>query len=95
MPNYICTTCGVQFAESEGYPAEICPICADDRQYVKPSGQGWTTLEEIRTNHHNEFKSLEPNLTGFTTTPTFCIGQRPLLISDAERQHPLGLHHPD
>ena len=80
MPHYICTTCGVQYAESEGYPVEICTICADDRQYVKPSGQGWTTLETLRETHHNQFRTLEPNLTGFSTVPGFTIGQRPLFI---------------
>ena len=80
MPNYICTTCGVQYAESDGYPVEICTICADDRQYVKPSGQGWTTLDELRQTHHNEIRAVEPNLTGIATVPSFTIGQRPLLV---------------
>ncbi|MBZ0301563.1 MAG: MBL fold metallo-hydrolase [Anaerolineae bacterium] len=80
MPNYICTTCGVQYADSDAYPVEICKICADDRQYVKPSGQQWTTLDALRQAHHNEIRTVEPNLTGIATVPTFTIGQRPLLI---------------
>lgn len=80
MPNYICTTCGIQYATSEGYPVEICKICADDRQYTRPTGQEWTTLEELRQGHQNEIRPLEPNLTGIATTPQFAIGQRPLLI---------------
>ena len=42
MENWICTTCGTQFAESEEQPRE-CPICLDQRQYVGHEGQNWTT----------------------------------------------------
>jgi hypothetical protein len=80
MPNYICTTCGIQYAESEGYPVAVCTICADDRQYVKPAGQGWTTLDDLRQTHHNEIRTVEPTLTGIATVPSFTIGQRLLLV---------------
>src|ERR1700680_644601 len=43
---YICRTCGVQQAESEGPPAH-CAICDDERQYVPPGGQRWVTLTAI------------------------------------------------
>ena len=76
MPNYICTTCGVQYATSEGYPVDICRICADDRQYVKASGQQWTTLAELQQYHHTELRTVEPNLTGLVTVPSFAIGHR-------------------
>ncbi|MFN8418969.1 MAG: MBL fold metallo-hydrolase [Anaerolineae bacterium] len=79
MPNFICQTCGVQYAETETPPAH-CLICEDDRQYIAPAGQKWTTLDELRENHHNETRAVEPNLIGISTTPTFAIGQRPLLI---------------
>jgi rubredoxin len=35
MPNFICTTCGVQYDES-AVPAESCVICSEERQYI-----GW------------------------------------------------------
>ncbi|MCA9907414.1 MAG: MBL fold metallo-hydrolase [Anaerolineae bacterium] len=79
MPNYICMTCGVQYAESATPPAR-CTICADERQYVKASGQQWTTLDDLRKRYHNEIRTVEPNLTGIATVPGFTIGQRPLLI---------------
>ncbi|MBZ0292338.1 MAG: MBL fold metallo-hydrolase [Anaerolineae bacterium] len=82
--NYICTTCGVQYAASEGYPVEICKICDEDRQYVKPSGQQWTTLDALQKDHHNQLRTVEPNLTGLSTVPSFTIGQRPLLIQTPE-----------
>ena len=43
MTHYICTTCGTQFAGTEEPPAG-CPICQDERQYIGPNGQQWTTL---------------------------------------------------
>lgn len=79
MPNYICMTCGVQYAESEQPPAH-CVICEDERQYVKPEGQHWTTLEALRADHHNNFHPIEPNLTGIHTQPNFCISQRAYVV---------------
>lgn len=79
MPNFICMTCGVQYAESETPPAH-CPICEDERQYVKPSGQQWTALDELRQHHHNEIRTIESGLMGIATVPGFAISQRPLFI---------------
>jgi predicted metal-binding protein len=45
MPNFICTTCGTQFQETENPPIE-CAVCLDERQYLRPSGQQWTTHEK-------------------------------------------------
>jgi glyoxylase-like metal-dependent hydrolase (beta-lactamase superfamily II) len=53
MPFFLCTTCGTQFPESDAAP-EACPICQDERQYVPPEGQRWTTLEELRASHRVE-----------------------------------------
>lgn len=79
MPNFICTTCGVQFAASDE-PSSDCPICQDERQYVNWNGQQWTTLESLQKDYHNVIKPVEPGLTGIGTHPRFAIGQRALLI---------------
>jgi glyoxylase-like metal-dependent hydrolase (beta-lactamase superfamily II) len=79
MSLYICVTCGTQFAESET-PPEHCPICEDERQYVGLDGQRWTTLEDLRRDHHNVIREEEPGLTGIGTHPSFAIGQRALLV---------------
>lgn len=79
MPNYICVTCGNQFAESSQPPSR-CPICEDERQYVNPEGQSWTTLDELEREHHNVITPLEPGLTEIVTEPKFGIGQRALLV---------------
>lgn len=83
MENFICRTCGTQFAASEQPPA-LCPICEDERQYVGWEGQQWTTLASLQTNNHNVIKPLEPNLSGIATHPSFAIGQRALLVQTPE-----------
>jgi hypothetical protein len=75
----VCVTCGVQ--QPPGEPPEVCPICADERQYVGRGGQRWTTLAlMLADGFRNELRELEPGLTGVGTTPGFAIGQRALLV---------------
>src|SRR6202521_2449516 len=77
---YICRTCGVQQAESEGPPAH-CAICDDERQYVPPGGQRWVTLTALRGEGHRiEVRELEPGLSGIGADPLVGIGQRALLV---------------
>ncbi len=79
----ICVTCGTQFAET-ARPPERCPICEDERQYVNPGGQQWTTLEALRSTHRNVVKPEEPGLHSINTEPKFGIGQRAFLIRTPE-----------
>jgi len=79
MPAFICTTCGSQYSSTEAPLAE-CPICRDERQYVNPAGQAWTTLTAMRKTHYNAFRRLEPGLMGVGTFPSFAIGQRALIV---------------
>jgi glyoxylase-like metal-dependent hydrolase (beta-lactamase superfamily II) len=79
MPNFICTTCGTQYAETPR-PPDACTICQDKRQYVKASGQGWTTLDALRRSHRNALKLKEPGLIGIGVEPHFGIGQRALFV---------------
>jgi glyoxylase-like metal-dependent hydrolase (beta-lactamase superfamily II) len=83
MHNYICVTCGQQYAQSIDPPSR-CPICEDERQFVNPDGQAWTTLEELARQHHNVVKALEPGLVGIGTQPRFAIGQRALLVQASQ-----------
>lgn len=83
MNHYICTTCGVQHAATDGEPIH-CPICEDDRQYVNPNGQSWTTLAALRHEHRTVFREVEPRMIGLVTEPKFAIGQRPLLIQTTQ-----------
>lgn len=80
MDHWICVTCGAQFAPSQEPPAQ-CPICLDQRQYIGPHGQQWTTLAAMRQQgYQNTIKQEEPHLTGIVTQPSFAIGQRALLV---------------
>ena len=84
MTAWICATCGVQHADS-AKPPETCVICADERQWVPPGGQRWTTLEEIAAaGHHMDARHLEPGLYGLGVEPPFAIGQRALLVHTPE-----------
>lgn len=80
MPNFICTTCGTQFAESD-QPPEECRICTDERQYVGWQGQQWTTLDDLRQSHRNVVRLEELGVYGIGMEPSFAIGQRALLIT--------------
>ena len=79
MSNFICTTCGTQHFESE-QPPTVCAICEDDRQYVKATGQQWTTQERLRLTNRNSIRFEEPGLSGIGVEPHFAIGQRALLV---------------
>ena len=79
MENFVCVQCGTQFAETAGPPSR-CPICEDERQFVRHAGQEWTTLERLATDHHNRLEQEAPRLLGIGTEPEFAIGQRALLL---------------
>src|SRR5262245_10618154 len=79
MPAFICTACGTQYPPSSGPLAE-CRVCEDERQFIPPSGQRWTTLDALAVDHLNAFRQHEPGLIGIGTRPQFAIGQRALLV---------------
>jgi hypothetical protein len=79
MENFICVQCGTQFSETVEPPLH-CPICEDERQFVRHSGQEWTTLNRLTTDHRNRFEEEAPRLLGIGTEPEFAIGQRALLV---------------
>lgn len=79
MPNFICTTCGTQYSESD-QPPSICKICEDERQYVKVTGQQWTTPERLRVTNRNSIRFEEADLMGIGVEPQLAIGQRALLV---------------
>jgi len=79
IENFICVQCGTQFAES-AQPPPSCPICEDERQFVRHEGQKWTTLKRLATDHRNRLKEETPRLLGIGTEPEFAIGQRALLL---------------
>jgi len=79
MENYICVTCGVEYAGSDEAPAH-CLVCEDERQYISWGGQQWTTLTDLRRNHRNIIHEVEPGMFSIHTEPQVGIGQRALLV---------------
>lgn len=74
-----CATCGVERAEPL---PDLCPICADERQYVLPGGQTWQTLGQLRERGQRITQHpVEPGLTGLRTDPRLGIGQQGLLAA--------------
>jgi hypothetical protein len=76
----LCATCAVEQPDDGPLPA-VCPICADERQYVLPGGQVWTTLDELaRDGRRGVLTELEPGITAVTIEPQVGIGQTSLLV---------------
>lgn len=74
----ICATCAVEHDE----PApEVCPICADERQYVRENGQKWLTLDGLmRDGQQTLLEENEAGLIGIMTEPKVGIGQTAQLV---------------
>lgn len=85
LSNYICETCGVQYAGSTQEPTE-CIICKEERQFVSSKGQSWTTLEKmIESGTYKTMVNLEEEgLYSINTNPSFGIGQTAYLIKNDE-----------
>ncbi|WP_233265448.1 MBL fold metallo-hydrolase [Leifsonia sp. AG29] len=84
MADWLCATCAVEFPEGEAAPAS-CPICEDERQYVPPSGQRWTTLQELqREGERVVVTELEPELFALRSEPRVGIGQQAMLLRTPE-----------
>ncbi len=79
MTRFICKQCGTQYTESAA-PPPSCEICADDRQYIRWTGQDWTTLAELNRAHAQKFTEEGEGITGIAMEPPFAINQRPLLL---------------
>src|SRR5690606_29037400 len=76
----LCVTCGTQYAS----PRSDCPICEDERQYVPPSGQQWTSLRQLREDGYTvEAREQAPGVYGVGTRERFAIGQRALVVPAA------------
>lgn len=79
MTIWICATCGIEHSDTE-VPPVSCEICVDERQYVPPAGQIWTTQAELAGQHGAQVTELEPDLYAIRVEPGFGIGQRTLLL---------------
>ena len=82
MALWTCEQCGAQFPES-GQPPVACPICEDERQFVNWKGQAWLSREELAKAHRLVWRD-DLGIPGIGLEPGFAIGQRALLIREAD-----------
>ncbi|KIO78285.1 beta-lactamase [Pedobacter lusitanus] len=76
---FLCSTCGVEYAPAPT-PPQHCKICEDERQYVNPKGQSWTTLTQVNKSYKNIIEKVAPEIYAIYSTPSFAIGQRAHLL---------------
>ena len=75
MDWWICRTCAVESA----LRPDVCPVCADERQWVPAAGQQWTTLARLQAEGHRvAVRELEPDLFALTVSPGVGIAQEEL-----------------
>ena len=75
----VCAACGNHFPDPR---PGVCVVCADERQWLPPGGQRWTTLAELAAaGHASDVREVEPGLTGIGADPPVAIGQRSLLVA--------------
>jgi hypothetical protein len=75
---WVCANCGVEHADDQG----VCPVCADERQWLPADGQHWTTLDDLaRDGRRITFRELEPGLLELTADPKVGIGQSAFVVS--------------
>jgi hypothetical protein len=74
----ICATCGTYYSAQASY--DICPICADDRQYIPEGGQRWTTPQDLTSRHSIRTHQLHEKVYELEIAPAFAITQRAFLI---------------
>lgn len=79
MVTSVCAACGNHFPDPR---PGVCVVCADERQWLPPGGQRWTTLAELAAaGHASDVREVEPGLTGIGADPPVAIGQRSLLVA--------------
>ncbi|KAI0004047.1 beta-lactamase-like protein [Xylariaceae sp. FL0662B] len=78
----VCTACGTQFPTADRQELRTCFICDDPRQFTPPSGQSFTTLDDLRSGHRNSWISIpgDDRFTSIVSEPKIGIGQRAILI---------------
>ena len=80
MAVWVCVACGVEHEDSE-HPPISCLICEDERQYVPPGGQRWTTYAERRAaGAIAQIAVIEPGLHRISVEPHVGIGQQAMLV---------------
>lgn len=78
----LCQTCAVEYLPQL---PDVCPICADERQWVPATGQAWTTLPELAERGQRlRWEEREAGRSAVTADPEIGIGQSMQVISGPE-----------
>ena len=84
MPHFICTACGMQYAESAKSPncrRRNARSARRSGNTCRRAGRRWTTLEALSQSHMNALREYEAGVIGIGAG--FAIGQRALLLRTA------------
>lgn len=79
----VCATCGSQYPTKSA--PDRCIICDEERQFVGPNGQQWTTAADVLKDHKNTWTDVEPGVIAVGVEPKFGIGQRGYLIQTGKQ----------
>lgn len=83
-PTWICPTCGAVYPRAPAPPGR-CALCEDERQWVPPTGQVWTTMDELaQSGYRTDVREVEPDLFGIGVRPGIGVGQRGLVVRTPE-----------
>jgi hypothetical protein len=82
MPFWTFEQCGAQFPDNDVPPA-ACLVCEDERQYVNWKGQTWLSREQFAKSHRLVWRD-DLGIPGIGVEPGFAIGQRALLVPEAD-----------
>lgn len=78
---WICPACGANFPPAPA-PPDRCPLCEDERQFVPPGGQRWTSRERLADEGAStEVRPIEPGMWGVGASPHVGVGQRGVVIA--------------
>ncbi|MHC6177981.1 MBL fold metallo-hydrolase [Glutamicibacter sp. X7] len=80
LQRWQCATCATEFDPAHQLP-QLCPICADERQYVPDGVQRWVTAGQLLdAGHRVRITGIEPRLYALDVEPAVGIGQRAKLV---------------
>jgi hypothetical protein len=82
MPFWTCSQCGAQFPDSTA-PPRACLICEDERQFVNWKGQSFLSREALAQRYTLSWRD-DLGLLGLAVEPSLAIGQRALLLCEAD-----------
>jgi hypothetical protein len=84
LPIWICPACGANYPPAASAP-DRCPLCEDERQWVPPAGQRWTTMARLADGgSRTDVRDVEPGLIGIGVEPSIGVGHRGLLVCTPE-----------